>query len=531
MDAFDKWLSARKAFEHAALGFLDASTTLKDVVTRSEASIAKGDIVEIVLGQHELVAESFHLIRSRMQHSQRILNAFTNISAQRVPISKLPAEILSRIFSSFLASSSKHENDALLNIILVCTRWYQVATSTPALWNHVDLCTSPNPVYGESSSRFGRVKLFLTRSRGLPIHFHLPSNRRHFNRTDMVELGLMLQSQEATVGSIELHGRISYSDTDSARYSLTQSMLTLISTPGRSDSLRALTIAALRPSILEYSLIWPSTPLAQLGELTLEDLVGPACPSLAQVTIMLSKCPLLHTLRLRNLETNLDDSLSPIQLPNLRLLDISNVPGVVPLLSSQISPGANRLDVRLDLRSSEMRLNTGATQGLFLSNVFSLTVRQLQETVHMGSYLTSTPNLRVLILDMCHNPTCHVLDPMLEYVASLSANQPPPGLQALGFMSGAMDSELMAKLKKIVDAMRPRTLVFINVSFSALRDQDEELAEYRHFDRREAFSGYFPSEDEKWFRSRVDRIITYPIYPSQVYKGVDSFLEHLAGFE
>ncbi|QRV89224.1 F-box-like protein [Ceratobasidium sp. AG-Ba] len=499
MDAFDKWLSARKAFEDAALGFLDASTTLKGVVTRSEASLAKEDIVEIVLGQHELVAESFHLIRSRMQHSQRILNAFTNISAQRVPISKLPAEILSRIFSSFLASSSKHENDALLNIILVCTRWYQVATSTPALWNHVDLCTSPNPVYGESSSRFGRVKLFLTRSRGLPIHFHLPSNRRHFNRTDMVELGLMLQSQEATVGSIELHGRISYSDTDSARYSLTQSMLTLISTPGRSDSLRALTIAALRPSILEYPLIWPPTPLAHLGELTLEDLVGPACPSLAQVTIMLSKCPLLHTLRLRNLETSLDDSLSPIQLPNLRLLDISNVPGVVPLLSSQISPGANRLD--------------------------------LQETVHMGSYLTSTPNLRVLILDMCHNHTCHILDPMLEYVTSLSANQPPPRLQALGFISGAMDSELMAKLKKIVDVMRPRTLVFINVSFSALREQDEELAEYQLFDRRETFSGYFPSEAEKWFRSRVDRIITYPIYPSQVYKGVDSFLEHLAGFE
>ncbi|QRV89225.1 pyrolysin [Ceratobasidium sp. AG-Ba] len=533
MEALDKWIAARKGFENAALGFLGACATLKEVAIQSGASLAREEMIEIFMNQYESVVDSFDLIQGRMHHSQRVLNAVANLSAQRAPISKLPAEILSRIFSAFL-TFSLHGSHELLNIISVCARWYQVATTTPTLWNHVDLRTYPEQIYEEASSGFGWINFFLTRSQGLPVHFNLSSDGRYSNDWDMFELVLLIKNYPTAVGSIRLHGGEFYKYIDSANYSFTESMRLLLTTPGTSVSLRSLAKAVLRPALFERLSIWPSTSLPQLVELNLENLAEPACPSPSAICMMISACPLLHTLRLWNLETEPCGPLpSSIQLPNLRLLDLYNAPNIIPPLSSRIFPGTHRLDVRLDIHSSNTYQTSEAFRALFSrSNVSSLTVREIYEINYMTPCLMSIiPDLRVLVLDISRCYPKDILDNMLEYLTGLDSSQPPLRLRALGLMSGEVNSSLTAKLKMVVEAIRPHTLVFIDINFSEIDDQDKGSHADQQPDQRELSSGDLPSELERWFRGSVDRIATYPQYPGRLYQGVDSFMEQLANFE
>ncbi|QRV74451.1 pyrolysin [Ceratobasidium sp. AG-Ba] len=385
MEAPDTWLAARKGFEEAALGFLDACTTLKDAAIRSGASLAREEMIESFTNQYKPVLESFDLIQGCMHHSQRVLNAVANLSPQRVPISKLPTEILIRIFPAFLASSH-HGSYELLDIISVCARWYQVATTTPTLWNHVDLRTYPEQIYEDASCGFGWINFFLTRSRGLPVHFNPSLDGRYSNDCVMFELVLLIQNYPTAVGFIQLHGGEYYGDMVSAHYSFTESMrLLLLTTPGTSVSLRSLATGVLRPALFEHLPMWPLTSLPQLVELNLENLAEPACPSPSAICMMMSACPLLHTLQLWNLETEPCGRLpSSIQLPNLRLLDPKNAPNIIPLLSSRIFPGTPRLHVRLGLHSSNTYQAPDAFRALLSrSNVSSLTVREIYELNYM----------------------------------------------------------------------------------------------------------------------------------------------------
>ncbi|TRM63773.1 hypothetical protein BD626DRAFT_492664 [Schizophyllum amplum] len=80
------------------------------------------------------------------------------------PVYRLPYEILSEIFLTFLSGAPKQKWIRLASstIACVCAVWRAAALNTPQLWLHInwlDVCNTPQLIHAQ-----------LLRSRGLPIH-------------------------------------------------------------------------------------------------------------------------------------------------------------------------------------------------------------------------------------------------------------------------------------------------------------------------------------------------------------------------
>ncbi|KAG8696301.1 hypothetical protein FRC08_007249 [Ceratobasidium sp. 394] len=149
MEALNQWKIAQLRLKEAASSFLDTSITLRKVVAQSFPSHLNQIVLENVLDDLQSQIDSIGVVEHCMHESRAVLNALLNVSTSRVPINKLPPEILGRIFSILVASSpcypKRGQRDALLDIIIVCGRWCQVATNHRSLWSHIDVHAAAAP--------------------------------------------------------------------------------------------------------------------------------------------------------------------------------------------------------------------------------------------------------------------------------------------------------------------------------------------------------------------------------------------------
>ncbi|KAG9074064.1 hypothetical protein FS749_014424, partial [Ceratobasidium sp. UAMH 11750] len=122
MEALNQWKTAQLRLKEAASSFLDASITLRKVAAQSFPSHPNQIVLENVLDDLHSQIDSIGVVEHCMHESRAVLNALLNVSTSRVPINKLPPEILGRIFSILVASSpcypKRGQRDALLDIII-----------------------------------------------------------------------------------------------------------------------------------------------------------------------------------------------------------------------------------------------------------------------------------------------------------------------------------------------------------------------------------------------------------------------------
>ncbi|KAJ1301996.1 hypothetical protein OPQ81_000831 [Rhizoctonia solani] len=97
------------------------------------------------------------------------------------PINTLPSEILVRIFLLTVESQTcplrSHDNNRFIptvpehpdSLLLVCSRWHDIAISLHSLWSHIDIALS----YSQHEIFLGRAKAYVARAEGAPLDIHL----------------------------------------------------------------------------------------------------------------------------------------------------------------------------------------------------------------------------------------------------------------------------------------------------------------------------------------------------------------------
>ncbi|KAG8769484.1 hypothetical protein FRC12_004937, partial [Ceratobasidium sp. 428] len=122
METLNQWITAQSHLKEAAASFLDACLALRKAAAQSFPSHPDHLILENMLDGVRSRISSIGVVENCMHESRAMLNALLNVSTSRVPINRLPPEILGRIFSIAVASSPcapEHgKRDSLLDIPL-----------------------------------------------------------------------------------------------------------------------------------------------------------------------------------------------------------------------------------------------------------------------------------------------------------------------------------------------------------------------------------------------------------------------------
>ncbi|KAG8778120.1 hypothetical protein FRC12_025155 [Ceratobasidium sp. 428] len=210
MEALNRWAKARSHLKDAATSFLDACLALK-LAVQSQPSHPNQIILESLIDDVQFKMDAIAAVESCMHKSRATLNAMLNHSTSRVPINKLPPEILGRIFAIIVGFTpcylERPGRDPLLDIPLVCARWYQVATHTRSLWSHIDIDSRPIRVNSNI------VRLRLERSHGVPLHIHVSCDPFKAGTTISEIVPILQPYKASTVEPVDLYTLLKYSVT------------------------------------------------------------------------------------------------------------------------------------------------------------------------------------------------------------------------------------------------------------------------------------------------------------------------------
>ncbi|KAG8724820.1 hypothetical protein FRC09_013781, partial [Ceratobasidium sp. 395] len=105
MEVHNQWIVAQRHLRESATSFLDACLALKKVAAQSLPSHPNQIMLENVIHDVQSKIGSIAEVESHMYESRAALNALLNHSSLRVPINKLPTEILGRIFAIAVGDS------------------------------------------------------------------------------------------------------------------------------------------------------------------------------------------------------------------------------------------------------------------------------------------------------------------------------------------------------------------------------------------------------------------------------------------
>ncbi|KAG8738006.1 hypothetical protein FRC10_007420 [Ceratobasidium sp. 414] len=467
------------------------------------------------------------------------------MSVPRASISHLPSETLIRILALAVGDSpcaiwDQDRYQTLLSIPLVCVRWNHIATGIRSLWSHVDLHISLTSEDDDPNFGLGRIRLWLDRSRGLPIHIHFPEDDRAA-REDLIQgLVSVLRPHATFLRSMILH---------SSRYAnsrLTESLLSLFFTDGILSHLQTLVLSQLYEFRSIRTIPWPRKPLPGLVELDLYEVRYYACPTLDEIVAILSNCPVLHTLKLRKLSMRIgrQGNHPPIRLPSLRLLEIVCLDLLVaPTFLSVLFPGVHELNIRLDLRGPFVEaLAVEARTLLMRSNPISLAISEIipGRGIEFRSYLACAPNLRTLLIDLGRDEGPHILGQLLFGIDHDLA-QILPHLQALCIAGGRIDQGSMEQLQRVVSITNLRYLVFSDCWFppphggrphSSERHEESEMNEDEGEEEQPQADKWghvckMPESVKGWVPNKVGNVMFYKSAPGQTCRDLDLFVEGL----
>ncbi|KAG8719265.1 hypothetical protein FRC09_011391 [Ceratobasidium sp. 395] len=496
MEALNQWVTAHSHLKDAAAGFFDACLALKKVAVQSRPSHANQVILESVIDDVQSRMDSIEAVEGWMRESRAALNALLNHSTSCVPINRLPPEILGRIFAIVVGSTPccmiNDEQDALLDIPLVCTRWYQVATNTRSLWSHVDIYYRPK----DPDSNL--VRLWLERSHGVPLHIHLSSHSFQPSTT-ILDLVPILQPYSASTSSL------------------------LISEVNNSEAraLFALYLGDTGPGALSTldvshvwgpgaTLAWPTYPIPGLTSLELCNLGDLTCPALDELANILFGSPHLHTLRLtklRNFTVRPGHQLDyyTISLPHLRLLEFA-VSGrnALAALLAMIYPGKLELHVRLDIQAIGKDPVPCATR-LFLarSNVVSLTLSCVNPGIvsDIQSFFACVPGLRALRIHRLDRDAEAFLEALTEY----------------SVVGADVDEDQLGALNQLE----------AEVAAEAEDDDDNDISIFES-ETSDVHFPYMPAVTKEWLLEHVERLQVCETPSCFTINGIDNLAQELA---
>ncbi|KAG8778116.1 hypothetical protein FRC12_025151 [Ceratobasidium sp. 428] len=532
--ALNEWITTQLHLKEAAASFLDACLTLRKVAQSSPLHPSQSPLEDVLDGVQSRT-ESIAVVENCVHESRSVINALLNTATSRVPINKLSSEILGRIFSVAVASSPcipmEGYCDTLLNIPLVCARWYQVATSNLSLWSHIDISPSPT---NSSSLGLNRVQLLLKRSRGAPIYIHANSEG-HETEADVPSLISILQPYRTSTCSLITTG------TD---VTLMPALLKLYLGDSGPGALNTLAISDYWHS--EYALHWPAYPIRELLVLELVDLNGDGGFALEELVAMLSDCPRLHTLRMMqctistiNPEQQRDQT--AIILPGLKILELV-LPGqpVVAVLLALIKPGKLEVDVKLCIYPVIEFWFPRHNIRSFLarSNVVSLNlpIRSalgLQSVEHAQNFFSCVPHLRALYIPST-GPDANAI---LRALSDSNVLRSLPFLQSLCIIGG-ITPLFMNHIRLLVRARRLYNLVFYFCKFSTSYDEQLSDIEYQGEEVIEAGDTsisddegvdceVMPESTREWLSQRVERLIMCKTPGPRTFNGVNDFISSL----
>jgi hypothetical protein len=153
---------------------------IKQIITKHDA-----DIVQI---NKEIAQTQITLIR--LQHRRAGLVAFRQAhEALMSPIRRTPPEILAKIFLLCLPDDEfvgMDVSQAPLLILQICSRWREIALSTPRLWNSISVYIGRNDVCDDNLDcrPFGKkqlIKVWLSRSGNLPLNIKILYAINHYD--------------------------------------------------------------------------------------------------------------------------------------------------------------------------------------------------------------------------------------------------------------------------------------------------------------------------------------------------------------
>ncbi|KAG9075705.1 hypothetical protein FS749_012603, partial [Ceratobasidium sp. UAMH 11750] len=521
MEAVNQWLVAQSNLKQAASDFLDACTTLKALALQPLASRYSQETLESALDQIHPHIDSISLVKNQLRESITALNVLRNKSTTRVPINRLPSELLGHIFALTVDPSAYcgghfGGNRSFMNIQRVCLLWHRIVAETPSFWSHINIELDIFSVAPTIPPSFDRIRRWLNRSHGVPIHLHFQAVSRV--RQDVVSaLVPILQPRLTDLASLTILG-VHTSD-------LVQALLDLCSSLGTPSPLKNLSLIGTLIRHEKHAISWPLTSLQALEELNLLELRQYASPRFGELVALLSNCPTLHTLRLRclGIRVSPEQEYPTIHLPCLRLLEVdffgeNEALQLLPLLS----PGECELDVRLSVLTANYGILGSHIQPfLARSNVTRLTVQKSLPEYVLQLLLSSTPRLRVLVLQLATSRNLEILGG-LRFDPDDDSNPSLSHLECLCLVSGRVKPEAIGQVERVIAERRLRSLVFWSCTFFSsevnVGDEDKDFMN-------------LPIEPPQSVRERlserVKRLVICPLPRARFHHGVDLSIQEL----
>ncbi|KAG9107794.1 hypothetical protein FRC07_008577 [Ceratobasidium sp. 392] len=392
MSTLTEWKAARKLLTDAIQSYLAASTILRTSCTALAYRTTGRSPAEDALATLDSELESLALEEALLRDTRISLTVTRNTSVRLTRINALPPEILARIFGLSKTYCQVDDSCSPDNFASVCAYWRKVAIDTAGLWTHIDI----GPSAPESLT-----ELLLERSGSAPIHIHVlePSEDEDVDDfgdpSDYVAgctaaaMLAMLNPQLHCIRSLNIESNSNDGEIISAifkkwfengsfgfpsvlsieRPMSRRTMFIPIQAETSELERRLLAIRTLHLDCVNFG--WASSAYRDLVDLRLY-FFRTVATSKPQLFNILSACPTLHTLKLRNIKAdNTEDWVQPdpILMPHLEVLNLAGMgPNrVAPVLSLVTLPNPQtELSVEI---SPTGAIDNQLTECFFRSNI------------------------------------------------------------------------------------------------------------------------------------------------------------------
>ncbi|CEL54800.1 hypothetical protein RSOLAG1IB_07334 [Rhizoctonia solani AG-1 IB] len=527
-ETLDRFLQSESRLQAAVEEFLTACSALHNI-NLDDHSTNNNDI-DHKLNQIRARRSSLIAVEKNISKSQTLLNDALERFPPPASMRRLPTELLSRIFRHTVPrgcrSYSYDGTRILLVLTWVCRRWRELAIGTPSLWSHVDLELAD---YEDNPPPPEIERLWLERAGSLPLHVHFNCTNNEFEHytprftafPQLLRILIPLASQIATLGFRGLGARQFVEGLTEIRLAqgpinrivalyLAGAAGTGFAPPGRIDPL---------------PLAWPPSLFRGISELIIDDLPEAQCPSLYQLTTILSNCPQIYSLRLHQMTIREDPgagSFPTVHLPHLRFLSLHDVSERSQRkILSFLRPGSAELHLEINVVEDNPPAFNAATT--FITN-FCVTSLCLwpplfwdEDDTQISPYLPFAQSVHTLFLPLDIRSTSAIAT-LLSPMGNRTWSPRLPNLKCLCLMHGRFwpgDSEL---LKRLIAAHSLQKLILVSCKprvseYEATGVEERNKAKYQ--------------EMIEWVSQKVPELIIHNYTTNSIYPHWYMFLRRL----
>ncbi|QRV89176.1 pyrolysin [Ceratobasidium sp. AG-Ba] len=526
MSTLKRWLAASSALKQATLEFLEASKALDTTTRESSVTDSTEHSIEMVANEVEDCIDSVPLAQTYITRSQTLLHGLLNRSVARAPINQIGTETLSQIFAMCLADSPcmafGNQYDVRTNMMLVCVRWYGIILNNPLFWSHIDI-TMERWIKRRNLSIPRRWRNL---SGTVPLHIHIEGSFQH---STVAYHPLEDSFRDEVVSFLEQDVQFVTSLVAYGPKAASVSSLLLGTYP--IDLWKSLKNVDLGHFESTYTDIPTLPQFENLLELSLQRFNVHTHTVLDDVSIMLSKCPNLNTLRLTYVRPdggyyfldvpNLSYKPTVCAMSHLKLIELDqNTIFILWFLST----GGLELDFRLNSWYSQNADNATLESFFSRSKVVTLTVPGI-------------PGQRLLPLLAKH---LHYLSG-LRYVDHFSGlfgriefkkliphglRSWCPNLQFICFVQFMLNHEAIQELQELLAMSKLSRVAFLDCRFKP-RSLDSRPFNSRSPTPDMRGEPGVPEDPHPRLTSLAQRVVTRESVPNEIYHGGDLFVQEM----